>query len=173
MADVLRIFFDTEFTSLDEGAKLISIGLVDETGQRTLYAELTDTWKPEDVGDFAKAAVIPLLDGETSQMSMPELEERLSAWLAAFNAPVVLATDSLAWDWKWMKTIFQQHGPWPENLVREPLLLTMNYLNDFDRFEAAVEDAFAGGMRRHHALDDARANRVGWIAGGGDILQTS
>lgn len=33
------------------------------------------------------------------------------------------------------------------------------------RFKAAV----AGGLRRHHALDDAKANRLGWIAAGGDI----
>lgn len=45
----------------------------------------------------------------------------------------------------------------------------MNYLNDFDAFNEAVEEAFANGLRRHHALDDAKANRLGWIAAGGDI----
>jgi hypothetical protein len=28
-------------------------------------------------------------------------------------------------------------------------------------------------LRRHHALDDAKANRLGWIAAGGDIEQNA
>lgn len=44
----------------------------------------------------------------------------------------------------------------------------MNYLNDFDAFDVAIEGAFASGLRRHHALDDAEANRLGWAAAGGD-----
>ncbi|OIQ97615.1 hypothetical protein GALL_203740 [mine drainage metagenome] len=36
----LRVFFDTEFSDLVADPKLISIGLVDETGERTFYAEL-------------------------------------------------------------------------------------------------------------------------------------
>jgi hypothetical protein len=45
----------------------------------------------------------------------------------------------------------------------------MNYLMQFDEFEPAIERAFAAGLRRHHALDDAKANRMGWISAGGDI----
>ena len=48
----------------------------------------------------------------------------------------------------------------------------MNYLNDFDAFEEALEKAFEDGLRRHHALDDANANRIGWAAAGGDTLRT-
>jgi len=59
--------------------------------------------------------------------------------------------------------------PWPTHLDRQPLLLTMNYLVDFDQFEPAVEKAFTEGSRRHHALDDAKANRLGWIAAGRDF----
>ena len=43
-----RLFFDTEFTALTDDAKLISIGLIDESGRHTFYAELADTWQPED-----------------------------------------------------------------------------------------------------------------------------
>lgn len=56
-----RLFFDTEFTGLTPDAKLISIGLVDESGRYTFYAELTDTWKPGDVGEFAVREVILLI----------------------------------------------------------------------------------------------------------------
>ena len=37
----MNIFFDTEFTGLNQNTTLISIGLVDENGD-TFYAELTD-----------------------------------------------------------------------------------------------------------------------------------
>jgi len=31
-------------------------------------------------------------------------------------------------------------------------------------FYAATESAFATGLREHHALDDAKANRLAWMA---------
>lgn len=163
-----RIFFDTEFSDLIVDCKLISIGLVAEDGERMFYAELCDTWLLDDVGDFAKVAVLPLLEGGNVLMTMCELSERLTAWFADFDAPVKLATDSLSWDWPWIQKIFYDRT-WPANLDGKPLLLTMNYLNDYDQFNHAVENAFLGGLRRHHALDDAKANRLGWIAAGGDI----
>ncbi len=168
---MLRIFFDTEFTGLTDESKLVSIGFVDEKGARTFYAELSDTYRIDDVSEFALRAVIPLLEGNHSLMSMRELGARLTDWFASFGEPVKLSTDSLIWDWPWIKQIFRQHGAWPEELDGEPLLLTMNYLNDYDEFEPAVAEAFAAGLRRHHALDDAKANRLGWIAAGGDCNQ--
>lgn len=164
-----RIFVDTEFTCLVDGAKLISIGLIDTAGAQTFYAELSDTWKSPDASDFVRRLVVPQLDGGSARMPMAELGERLVTWLESFNQPLQLATDSLAWDWRWLQEIFHAYGRWPENVDTGPLLLTMNYLNDFDAFEAGIEAAYAGGLRRHHALDDAKANRLGWLAAGGDI----
>lgn len=165
-----RVFFDTEFTGLVIDPKLISIGLIDETGERTFYAELSDTWRLDDVGDeFVRSAVLPQLEGGLALMQMHELALCLGNWLEDFDVPVQLATDSLAWDWPWIQEIFCEPGTWPANVDGKPLLLTMNYLNDYDAFNHAVEKAFASGLRRHHALDDAKANRVGWIAAGGDI----
>jgi hypothetical protein len=169
---MLRIFFDTEFTDLAADAKLISIGMVDETGERSFYAELADTYHPDDVSEFVTSEVLPHLEGGPARMTMEELRKRLTTWLEAFGEPVQLATDSLAWDWPWIHQIFRvltAVPAWPKNLHPSPLVLTMNYLIDFDNFEAALEQAFADGLRRHHALDDAKANRLGWIAAGGDI----
>ena len=39
-------------------------------------------------------------------------------------------------------------------------------------FNLAIKWAFAGGLRRHHTLDDAKANRLGWFAANGDIGST-
>lgn len=163
-----RIFFDTEFSDLCVDPKLISIGFVDETGDHTFYAELRDTWKPADLGEFTRAAVVPQL-GNAPRLTMQELGDQLAAWLEAFGEPVQLATDSLAWDWTWVQEIFYERGQWPGNVDGKPLLLTMNYLSDYDAFVIAVEKAFSAGLRRHHALDDAKAHRLGWIAAGGDI----
>jgi hypothetical protein len=166
----MLVFLDTEFTGLTRDAKLISIGLVNEDGERMFYAELSDTWQQNDASEFANREVVPLLEGDAHSMPMRELGDRLHAWIMEFGEPVVLATDSLNWDWPWIVSIFNQHGAWPPNLDHQPLLLTMNYLNDFDAFESAVKTAFVSGLRQHHALDDAQANRLGWIAAGGDTM---
>lgn len=162
-----RLFFDTEFTGLTEDAKLISIGLVDESGKHKFYAELADTWQPADAGEFTQREVVPHLQGGTSRIPMVTLKKYLAAWINGLRVPVMLATDSLQWDWPWIETLLKQR--WPKNLARDPLLLTMNYLCEFDKFETEREAAFAAGLRRHHALDDALANRQAWYNANGDI----
>lgn len=162
----MKIFFDTEFTELGVDPRLISIGLVDETGEQTFYAELTDTYTSADCSDFAREVVLPRLEGGTARMAWHSLCERLTAWLENFSEPVVLATDSLAWDWPWMQEVSFELGAWPANVGQHPLLLVPNYLIDFEQFTLAVEEAFKQGLRRHHALDDAKANRLGWLAAG-------
>ncbi|HUX62224.1 hypothetical protein [Sulfuricella sp.] len=170
---MIRVFFDTEFTDLIVDHQLIRIGLIDETGERTFYAELSDTYRLADVGDFAREAVLPQLEGGAALMTMDDLRERLKVWLEAFDWPVRLATDSLSWDWPWIQEIFTDYNvnydsphardSWPFNLDGKPLILTQD-----QAFNQAVERAFAEGLRRHHALDDAKANRLAWIAIAGD-----
>ena len=159
----MLIFFDTEFSDLGVDPRLISIGLVSEDGERTFYAELSDTYKPNDCGEFARLAVLPKLEGGDALMSLHELGERLVNWLQAFGEPVTLATDSLAWDWPWIHEIFGELGTWPDNLDRRPQILRQE-----TEFNLAVEQVFSGGLRRHHSLDDAKANRLGWIAARGE-----
>lgn len=161
-ATMKLIFFDTEFTGLVVDPQLISIGCVDETGTRTFYAELSDTWQPGDAGAFARAAVLPLLEGGAHVMTMTELIRKFGAWIASFEAPVQLATDSKNWDWPWIHEIFHEPGSWPVNLEGRPLELQVTPI-----FADAVERAFALWLRRHHALDDAKANRLGWLAQSG------
>lgn len=164
-----RIFFDTEFHDLVKVPKLISIGLVDETGTRSLYAELSDTYESSYCSDWVQENVLPLLEGGEALMSLRELRGRLHDWLTSYGEPVALATDSLAWDWPRIQELFPAQKDWPANLASHPVLLNMNYLTNFEKFEPALELAFASGLRRHHALDDAMANRLGWIAAGGDF----
>jgi hypothetical protein len=155
---MIHIFFDTEFTDLVVDPQLISIGMVNETGERTFYAELLDTYSMDNVGYFAREAVLPQLEGGERRLTMDELRIQLSLWLEAFDEPVKLATDSLSWDWLWIQEIFEDLTTWPPNLDGKPLILAQD-----QAFNEAVERAFASGLRRHHALDDAKANRLGWI----------
>lgn len=98
-------------------------------------------------------------------MILHELAERLVAWLEAFDEQVTLATDSMAWDWPWIQEIFGELDIWPVNVDGKPLLLSMNHLSNYDLFVKTVELAFRT-FRLHHSLDDAKANRLGWIAAG-------
>lgn len=168
----MLVFFDTEFTGLHQDARLISIGLVAEDGERTFYAELSDTYQIKDCSDFTRSGVLPLLEGGAVRLTMRELGERLLSWLEALGEPVTLACDSLAWDWPWIQKIFGDLNAWPARLARKPLPLTINYLNDYDKFVEAIEETFKD-LRRHHALDDAKANRLGWIAADGDTEQAT
>lgn len=163
----MLIFFDTEFTDLSIDAKLVSIGLIDETGDHSFYAELSGTWHPRDLSCFTEQKVLPHLGDSSRRIPIDVLRLEMGDWLDSFNMPVQLATDSLSWDWSWIVDIFGMPGGkyWPMNMDHRPYLLTMNYLNLYDDFIQSVEAIFAaGGMRRHHALDDAKVNRLAWLA---------
>ena len=157
---MMLVFFDTEFTDLCIDPRLISIGLVGKDG-REFYAELSDTYQPKGCGAFTQEAVLPHLEGGECLMTMDTLTLRLGNWIERFEQPVTLATDSLSWDWPWIQELFCIPGTWPENLDGKPKLLSECAGNTFNQ---AVETAFANGLRRHHALDDAKANRLGWLA---------
>jgi hypothetical protein len=161
----MLIFLDTEFSDLCKDARLISIGIVSEEGGE-FYAELSDTYHPNDCGAFTQEAVLPLLQGGDALMDMNELALRLCEWIEGLGQPVMIATDSLTWDWPWIQEIFYDKK-WPNNLDGKPA--SLYELVDSPFFERAVEDAFANHqppLRRHHALDDARANKMvyeAWI----------
>ncbi len=165
----MLIFLDTEFNDLVQSPLLISIGLVSEN-ERTFYAELSDTYSPKECGDFTLEHVLPLLEGGGVLIPWHELAPKLKEWIASFSEPVQIAVDSLAWDWPWVLRIFND-AAWPANLDKQPALLTMNYLVNWDVFEGEVEAAFDASkvppLRRHHALDDAKANLIGFQCSGG------
>ena len=79
--------------------------------------------------------------------------------IESLETSVTLATDSLAWDWPWIPRLFNTPGMWPRNLAARPEILRLD-----EDFYAATESAFATGLREHHALDDAKANRLAWMA---------
>jgi uncharacterized protein YrzB (UPF0473 family) len=158
----LLIFFDTEFSSLYETPKLISIGLISEDGKHEFYAELTDTYKQNDLSEFALSYVIPLLS-EEMMLSKHQLNIHLKQWIESFDIEVMLASDNYSWDWPFIQEIFHEDS-WPKNLNSECFLLNMNYMKNADIYYDAVQNSYELGLKKHHALDDAKANRLGWLA---------
>jgi hypothetical protein len=114
-----------------------------------------------DPSDFAEMEVLPKLGDPAARISIDELRRQLASWLASFGQPVQLATDSLAWDWPWIVGLFGMPGGvlWPECLAPKAYELLL-----LPEFLAAIETAFANGLQCHHALDDAKANRLAWLA---------
>ena len=162
-----NIFFDCEFTKLQlpldpEPNELISIGCISENGAQ-FYAE-NSCYKVENCSEFVVATVLPLLEGGDNLMHYSMLARQLRTWVEGFDGEVKLWSDAPYFDWQHVAQMFNNWG-WPANLNRKPQELVFDYTKGV-RFDNAVEEAFRTfkpALRRHHALDDAIANRQGYI----------
>lgn len=157
--NAMLIFLDCEFTDFLD-CELISIGLVSEDGKHEFYAErtdYTDSW----CNNFVREAVLPLL-GQFSGAACTriELTTRIWEWFSTLPRHVQLASDSahdrdLLWD------AFNEGLP--SNLDKSvfdlrPLIDTTIFNDAVCRYHEQP------GQPWHHALYDARAHRVGWMA---------
>ena len=151
----MRIFFDTEFTGLTPDAKLISIGLVDESGSHEFYAELSDTYCPEDCSEFCRREVLPHLEGEVLQMSQSRLRLALTAWLQARGPDVVLVCDS-------PRDVSQLRILLPNGLPANANFYVLGRVGNLKRriFIFGRRIHRQRGLRVHHALDDAKVTRL-------------
>lgn len=173
-----KIFFDTEFTGLDQNTNLISIGLVSETGE-SFYAEFSDYDKTQ-VDEWIETNIIKnlrftnspfvkhsisyknnLLNVETVNVEMvgtkEEIKIELTKWLEQFGE-VEMWSDCLAYDWVLFNDIFGHAFNIPKNIYYIPFdICTMFKLNgidpDISREEfIELEDL---GWKKHNALFDA------------------
>lgn len=158
------IFLDTEFTSLSE-PYLISIGLIDEYG-RELYLELEGI-SPEICSPFVIEHVLPLLDG--SKLRPIDFAKRISDFFAFYSdsnssllsrlrgeVEVSLFCDAPRYDIELLKPFL------PPKLRWEMAVPSFGSELEENSFRLEQESAYASGLRRHHALDDARAMRRAW-----------
>ena len=150
-----KIYFDTEFEGLYANPGLISIGMTDDTGRQTFYAESADTFHPERCSAFCEAIVLPLLEGGRASMPNRQLHETLVAWLKAQGEDVVLICDS-------PRDIDQLAKLLSEGL---PSNCSSRVIGTLARLKRGIWNT--GGwlykkhkLRAHHALDDAIANRI-------------
>jgi hypothetical protein len=157
------VFLDTEFTNWST-PRLISIGLVDLSGERIFYAELTDTYTASHCSPFVRENVLPLLSGGKSQMTTRECREALAAWFTGFEEQIEIVSDDLEYDFYLLRELLGDH--WPTNLLPEGFqFMPKNYPKIEKRLTEARAHFYSDlpGRHEHHALDDARALRACWL----------
>lgn len=173
-----KIFLDTEFTGLTQDTTLISLALVSDDG-REFYAEFTDYDKTQ-VNDWVSNNVISLLelkeDGVWLHASTLRakgdkivIKTELSKWFAQFEAVEIWA-DVLAYDWVLFCELFGGAFGIPENIFYAPFDLATAFRlkgviepqGKFDGDISRFEFAGIGSERQHHALEDARAEKICW-----------
>jgi diamine N-acetyltransferase len=139
------VFVDSEFTNLSD-PRLISVGAV-ATDATSFYCELND-WPREHCSDFVESTVLPLLDGDA--VPHPMAAEAFTQWIGEKirRAPTTIVSDSGFDRWALADLLGREDLPAGTQWQRVPIA-----------YEALDEVAVSLGLRRHHALDDARALR--------------
>jgi hypothetical protein len=148
----LIIFLDTEFTSFEE-PYLISIGLVADENE--LYFELSGITR-EVCAPFVQDNVLPLLTGP--MLTPIEGAKQLAAFLALYGPEVTFFCDAPRYDITLLTPFL------PGGLHWNFAVPSFQDAACEDLFELIRENAFANGLRRHHALDDAKALAAAWAA---------
>jgi diamine N-acetyltransferase len=139
------VFIDSEFTSL-ERPQLVSFGAAAED-DRVFYCEVAG-WTHGSCSDFVIKTVLPLLDGTAVARSVGAAE--FTTWLGelAADAAVVLVSDSGFDRWAVAELFASALLPPGVAWQRIPIAYA-----ELDRVATRLN------LRRHHALDDARALR--------------
>jgi len=149
----MKVYLDTEFTSLEPGNKLISIALVDENGE-SFYAELNDTYKVRECSDFVKKYVLPILKGGEFVMSENECALKMADWIESRNEDCIIACDNYSWDIPFLNKLLEKTKLWPANLDRNERYMFM--IADEDLARIVQEHNF----HPHNALDDAKVMQI-------------
>jgi RimJ/RimL family protein N-acetyltransferase len=139
------VFVDSEFTNLSD-PRLISVGAV-ATDATSFYCELSD-WPQDHCSDFVRSHVLPLLDGDS--VPHPMAAEAFARWIGAKleRGPTVIVSDSGFDRWALADLLGREDLPAGTRWLRVPVA-----------YETLDEVAAALSLKRHHALDDARALR--------------
>ena len=154
----MKIFFDTEFTSLGSDPRLLSVGLVSEDGQE-LYLELSDGWTDAMYSPWVRQHVLPML-GNGEQLTRRQACRRIGDWLAAFTVQPILLGDT-DWDTTLLTQLLEESGLTRTGFTVE--LLVFQSREQAKAFEVAKQLYFQlQNATPHHALTDAHAFRSAW-----------
>lgn len=157
------VFFDTEFTHLFnvnsiKGPELISVGLIGESG-KLFYAENAE-FDESECTTFVLDEVLPHLQGGEYLMQYEDLAKRLKSWIESFGKPVLLVSDAPNFDWPYLSEMFVAYS-YPNNLVKYGAdEITFDNQAQLLRFKLHLKEIEKGvDFKKHHALEDAKANR--------------
>lgn len=157
----MRLFLDTEFAD-QEAKELVSLALVSEDGEKQFYAEREP--RPVEATWFVQRYVYPLLDGGSAAMDAATFTKELRAFLLSIEGPHVIY--DFPDDLRLLR--YAIHGfDLPSGLADSlgdvpEVEGTLTLGGDMMRFTEAwfAEHPQA---KRHHALVDAHALRMGWL----------
>lgn len=158
----MRIFYDTEFTSLTAQAQLLSAGFVSELGQE-FYIEFDGVPKHA-CSPFVHQVVLPLLRAPGVPVMTPIMGlMRILEWLQAQSREVMLISDS-NYDSALMGQLVRDAGGLAELAPALSLRFDVLYFNDSQAvrtYQTSAANYFQRhpGMQ-HHALHDARALKL-------------
>lgn len=141
------LYIDTEFTQLSLNRRLISLALVDATGQE-FYVELIDGWEEPDCSEFVLEVVLPQLQPDRYGMTRAAANQALHSFLRSLGE-VEIAGDALAWDWPLLLELLEPGGL-PDNVCGCRALLDEQAVSLSPDQISLLEAA------PHHALLDAR-----------------
>lgn len=165
---MINVYLDTEFTRLpvrddwdpDPTAhvQLISIGIIDESGTKTFYAELSDGWQKSDCATFTVDTVLPLLQGGEAIRNTAQLRKDLAEWVKGFDDKLIFYCDYIV-DWYFARNLldgqeldidYELIQPWAldEEIAQAWMLLIF--------FDPVTKP-------KHHALNDAMGLRATYL----------
>lgn len=97
-------------------------------------------------------------------MTLAETCLHLNYWFAALIDPVQVWSDAPNHDWRYIQQLFNTTGL-PYNLLATPNAILGEDTSDNARYQNTVEREYSkNNLKRHHALDDAKAMRLAWLA---------
>lgn len=140
----MKLFFDTEFTGLDqEHPKLISLAVVlDNT--HFYYAELTDCYTENDCSEWVIQNVLPLLlNKKVYQRSLQQVRNELKQWIENLNKPCDIYSDCPMADVPFLWLLWPKRTDWPSNLNQN--------------VQACYTPPPFSDLIQHNSLDDAKA----------------
>lgn len=166
----LRLFMDTEFTTLSVNKVLISIGFVSEHDEHSLYLVL-DGWSEDQCSTFVVDTVLPLLDRHgPERLTRAAAAARIETWMDGLRGgdrtiPIIVTTDT-AVDWTLLQQLFVVR---PAHNIAHALIaddVPYQFLGQFFRDVEAYfrlrSTAEQPDGEQHHALVDARALKHAW-----------
>ena len=154
----MLLFLDTEYTGLGQvHPKLLSLAIVPEDGRHEFYVELSDTWRLDDCTEFVRREVLPLLNGPCRTTA--QARDELRGWFANSARQVQVACDSQT-DFQFLLDLLG--SPRPSNPAA--CHFDLPPLIDTTIYDRTVAEYYKTDNRLHHALADARAYRMGWLA---------
>lgn len=175
----MKLFLDTEFTDFIN-TELISLGFYSIDGQHEFYAEISD-YNKKTSSEFVRVAVEPYLLGGDHAMARQEAEYKLRDWLLNLPYDIIEVVFDYSADWEITIDLLNYRAP---DVKLVPLfaelvskvntkvksLAAEEQLPWFHdqarkRFYQAQQDYFTlNKLPQHNALNDAKANCVGWCA---------